>query len=50
MQVISVLAKNNITLSGIDSSFLSEVDGQDVKIALIKDLELLLQRFFMIAK
>ena len=50
MQIISVLAKDNIALSCIDCRFLSKIDGQYVKIALIKDFELLLQRFLMIAK
>lgn len=50
MQIIPVLAKYDITLSGINSSFLSKVDGQDVKIALIKNFEPLLQGFLMIAK
>ena len=42
MQVITVLAENNVTLSSINTGFLSKVDSKDIEITLVKDLELLL--------
>ena len=42
MQIIAIFAKNNITLSAIDTSLLSEVDSKYVEVALIQDFKLLL--------
>lgn len=50
VQEITVLAVDGILLQRINSNLLRKVDRKNVKIALIKDLELLLETFFPIAE
>ena len=50
MQVITILAKNYVALCSVHTGFLSKVDSKDVKITLVKDLELLLQCLLVIPK
>ena len=50
MQIITVLAKNHVALSSINTGFLSKVDCKNIEITLIKNLELLLQCLLVIPK
>ena len=50
MQVITVLAKNHVTLSCVDAGFLGEIDSKHIEFSLVKDLELLLQSLLVISK
>ena len=50
MQVITVLTKNHVALSSIDTGLLGKVDSKDIEITLVKNLELLLQCLLVISK
>lgn len=50
VQEITILAIDGILLQSIDTNLLGKVDSQDVKIALVQDLEPLLETLFPIAK
>ena len=49
VEEVAVFAIDHVLLRGINSEFLCEVDGEHKKIALVQQIELLLERLFVIA-
>ena len=50
MQIISILAKEDIALCRIYTCLLSEVDSEDIEIPLVKYVKLLLQSLLMVSE
>lgn len=50
VQEIAVLAVNGVLLQCIDADFLCKIDGQNVEIALVENLQSLLEALLAISK
>lgn len=50
MQVITVFAENHVALSSVDAGLLGKIYCKNIKVTLVKYLELLLQALLVIPK
>jgi aspartokinase-like uncharacterized kinase len=49
VQIVPVLAVDGVLLERVDADLLRKVDGQDIKISLVEDLELLLKALLTVS-